>query len=111
MTGVQTCALPISRKVREVTARIRGENTEILNQHRLAGATAAKRRRIVNEQHCDLDGMVANIYDEDVDFNFVTIHLLSHFRDHIRRFKNIQMYSIESGEPNDKTIIKEGYLQ
>src|ERR1700761_218298 len=98
-----------ARKVREVTARIRGENTEILNQHRLAGATAAKRRRIADEQRRDLDGMVADIYDEDVDFTFVKIHLLSHFGDHIRRFGNIQMYCTESRETNHKTMIKEGY--
>ena len=82
---------------------------DVLNQHRLAGATAAKRRRIAGEQCRDLDGMVADIYDEDVDFNFVKIHLLSHFRDHIRRFGNIQMYSTESCKTNHKTMIKEGY--
>ena len=80
-----------ARKVREVTARIRGENGEVLNQHRLAGSTAAKRRRIADEQRHNLDGLVADIYDEDVDFNFVMIHLLSHFRDDIQRFGNIQM--------------------
>ena len=77
------------RKVREVTTRIRGENSEVLNQHRLSSATAAKRRRIADEQRRDLDGIVADIYDEDVDFNFVKIHLLSHFRDHVQRFGNI----------------------
>ena len=97
------------RKVREVTARIRGENSEVLNQQRLSGATAAKRRRIADEQRRDLDGIVADIYDEDVDFNFVKIHLLSHFGDHVRRFGNIQMYSTESGETSHKTMIKEGY--
>src|SRR6202000_2930968 len=98
-----------ARKVREVTARIRGENTEILNQHRLAGAKAAKRCRIADKHRCDLDGFVAYIYDEDVDCNFVKIHLLSHFGDHVRRFGNIQMYSTWSGEKNHKKIIKEGY--
>ena len=81
----------------------------ILNQHRLAGAAAAKRRRIADEQRRNLDGLVADIYDEDVDFNFVKIHLLSHFGDHIRRFGNIQMYLTELGETNHKTIIKKGY--
>ena len=80
-----------ARKVREVTARIRDENSEVLNQHHLAGATAAKRRSIADEQCRDLDEMVADIYNEDVDFNFVKIHLLSHFGDHIRRFGNIQI--------------------
>ena len=97
-------------KVREVTARIAGENSEVLNQHCLVGATAAaKRRRIADEQRGDLDGIVTDIYDQDVDFNFVKIHLLSHFRDNIRRFGNNQMYSTESGETNPKTNIKEGY--
>ena len=95
--------------MREVTARIRGENTKILNQYRLAGATAAKRHLIADEQRRDLDGMIADIYDEDVDFNFVKIHLLSHFGNHIQPFGNIQMYSTESGETNHKTMVKEGY--
>ena len=60
-----------ARKVREVTARIRGKNSEILNQHLLAEATAAKRRRIADKQRRNLDGLVADIYHEDVDFNFV----------------------------------------
>ena len=72
-------------------------------------ATAAQRCRVADEHHRDLNGMVADIYDEDVDFNFVKIHLLSHFGDHIRHFGNIQIYSTESGETNHKTIIKEGY--
>ena len=76
-----------ARKVREVTARILGENSEVLNQYRLAGATAAKRPRIADEQHRNLDGLVADIYDEDIDFNFVKIHRLSHFGDHIHQQK------------------------
>ncbi|KAG0133447.1 hypothetical protein HOY82DRAFT_538187 [Tuber indicum] len=63
------------RKVGEVSTRIRGENSEVFNQHRLSVATAAKRRWIADEQRRDLDGIVADIYDEDVDFNFVKIHL------------------------------------
>ncbi|KAG0131553.1 hypothetical protein HOY82DRAFT_485019, partial [Tuber indicum] len=43
------------------------------------------------------------------DINFVKIHLLSHFGDHVRRFGNIQMYPTESGESNHKTRIHEGY--
>ncbi|KAG0132531.1 hypothetical protein HOY82DRAFT_483919, partial [Tuber indicum] len=46
---------------------------------------------------------------ENVDFNLVKIHLLSHFKDHVWRFGNIQMYSTESGESNHKTMIKVGY--
>jgi len=95
--------------VGEVTTRISGENSEVLNQPRLSGATVAKRRRIADEQPNNLDGIVADIYEEDVDFNFVKIHLLSHFGDHVRHFGNIQMYSTKSGERSHKTMIKEGY--
>ncbi|KAG0644868.1 hypothetical protein HOY80DRAFT_1068221, partial [Tuber brumale] len=66
-------------------------------------------RRIADEQHQELEGVVADIYDEDGDFNFVKIHLPSHFVDHIRHFGNIQMYSTESGETSHKIMIKEGY--
>ena len=33
--------------------------------------------------------MVADIFDEDVNFNFVKIHLFSHFGYHIQHFENI----------------------
>jgi len=95
--------------VREVTTRIWSENSEVLNPHHLSGTTVAKRRGIADEQGWDLDEIVADIYDEDVDFNFVKIHLLCHFGDHVRHFGNIQMYSTESGETSHKTMIKEGY--
>jgi len=32
------------------------------------------------------------------NFNFVKMHLISHFRDHIYMFGNIPMYSTEYGE-------------
>jgi len=96
-------------KVRGVTTRIRCEHSEVLNQYCLSGATVPKRRHIADEQYCDLDGIMADIYDKDVDFNFIKIHLLSHFRDNVPRFGNIQMYSTKLGETSYKTIIKERY--
>jgi len=47
--------------VREVTTRIRSENSEVLKQHRLSVETAAKRGRIADEQRRDLDELVADI--------------------------------------------------
>ena len=96
-------------KIREVTARIQNKNCDVLNQHRLQGLTATQRRRIADEQRQQLEGVVADIYDKDIDFNFVKIHLLSHFADHIRQFGNIQMYSTESGETSHKEMIKKSY--
>ena len=84
---------------------------KVLNQNSLSGATAAKRRCIADEQDCDLDGIMADIYEEEVDFNFVKILLLSYFRDHVQRFGDIQMYSTELGETSYKMMIKEGYCR
>jgi len=44
-------------------------------------------------------------------FNFIKIHLLSHFCDHIRQFGNIPMYSTEFGELAHKTQIKARWRQ
>jgi len=47
------------------------------------------------------------IYTES-HFNFVKIHLLSHFSDHIRQFGNILMYSTEFGELGHMELIQDG---
>jgi len=44
-------------------------------------------------------------------FNFIKMHLLSHFCDHIRQFGNIPMYSTEFGELAHKPQIKAGWRQ
>jgi len=42
------------------------------------------------------------------NFNFVKMHLISQFRDHIYMFGNIPMYSTEYGELAHKEQIKDG---
>jgi len=44
-------------------------------------------------------------------FNFIKMHLLSHFCDHIRQFGNIPMYSMEIGELAHNTRTKEGWCK
>jgi len=48
---------------------------------------------------------------DESHFNFMTMHLLSHFCDHIPQFGNIPMYSTEIGELAHKTQIKDGWRQ
>jgi len=43
--------------------------------------------------------------------NFIKIHLLSHFSDHIHQFGNIPMYSTEFGELAHKEQIKDEWRQ
>ena len=44
-------------------------------------------------------------------FNFIKMHLLSHFWDYRRQFGNIPMYSTDIGELTQKTQIKEAWRQ
>ena len=42
-------------------------------------------------------------------FNFIKMHLISHFRDHICQFGNISMFSTEYGQLTHREQIKDGY--
>ena len=44
-------------------------------------------------------------------FNFIKLHLLSHFCDHIRQFGNIPMYSTKIGELAHEMQIQDGWRQ
>ena len=78
-----------ARKVKLVTSRIQRENSEVLYHNDLVVTTAVQRLLIADVQSRDLDVMVADIYDKDVNFNFIKIHLFSHFGYHIQHFGNI----------------------
>jgi len=69
-------------------------------QHRMRDAE----REEETERRMDL------IFGES-HFNFIKMHLLSYFCDHIRQFGNIPMYSTEFGELAHKTQIKAGWRQ
>jgi len=45
----------------------------------------------------------------ECNFNFIKIHLITHFRDHIYQLGNILMYSTEFGELPHKKHIKNGW--
>ena len=47
-----------------------------------------------------------NLVRGESHFNFITMHVLSHFCAHIREFGNIPMYSTEIGELAHQTKIK-----
>ena len=57
------------------------------------------------------DDLRMDLVRRELHFNFIKMHLLSHFCDHIRQFGNIPMYSTEIGELAHKTQIKDGWRQ
>jgi len=52
-----------------------------------------------------------DVIHRESHFNFIKIHVLSHFSDHIRHFGNIAMYSTEFGELRQRERIKDRWRQ
>jgi len=68
-----------------------------------------QRRRMRDNDLDEEDQLRMDMIHGESHFNFIMIHLLSHFWDHIRQFGNIPMYSTEIGELAHKRQIKEGW--
>jgi len=77
------------------------------------GAAPSQRRRIRDDDRNEENELRMDMIQVNAEshFNFVKMHLLNHFCDHIRQFGNIPMYSTEIGELTHKTQIKEGWRQ
>jgi len=73
-------------------------------------ATSPRHRMRDDDQDQEHELRVDMIHGES-HFNFIKMHLQSHFCDHIRQFRNIPMYSMEIGELAHKTQINKGWRQ
>jgi hypothetical protein len=71
----------------------------------------SKRRRMRDAEREEESERRMDLIFCESHFNFIKMHLLSHFCDHIRQFGNIPMYSTEFGELAHKTQIKAGWRQ
>ena len=71
------------------------------------GVAPSKRRRRLEEDRDEENELRIDKIHTESHFNFVKLHLLSHFSDHIRQFGNIPMYSTEFGELTHKEQIKD----
>src|SRR5205807_6416026 len=81
------------------------------NQHARAppSHSAAKRRRLADEERRQRIDQRADFIQRENHFNFIKMHYLSHFGSHVRRFGSISMYSTDIGELAHKEQLKEGY--
>jgi len=71
--------------------------------------TPAKGRWIRDHDPKEEHQRPMDLIHRELHFNFIKIHLLSHFSGHIRQFGNIPMYSTEFGELAHKEQIKDGW--
>ena len=69
------------------------------------------RRPMRNDNRQEENDHGLDLLRSESHFNFIKMHLLRHFCDHLRQFGNIPMYSTEIGELAHKTQIKDGWRQ
>ena len=67
----------------------------------------SKRRQIRDDDREEEHERRMDLIHRESHFNFIKIHLLSHFSDHICQFGNIPIYSTEFGELAHKEQIKD----
>ena len=101
----------------QVTKRIRAKIDEQRRELRhdrpktREGIAPAERRRMRDAEREEETERRMDLILCESHFNFIKMHLLSHFCDHIRQFGNIPMYSTEFGELAHKTQLKAGWRQ
>ena len=71
--------------------------------------TPCKKRRKMNAWRDYISREIVISTALDADFNFPTIHLMSHWADQIRRYGALQQYSAETHEQAHKTNLKDGW--
>jgi len=69
----------------------------------------SKRHRRLEDDQDEQNPLRMDMIHKESHFNFVQMHLLSHFSDHIRQFGNIPMYSTEFRELAHKEQIQDGW--
>ena len=69
----------------------------------------SQRYRIPDNDSGEKNDQCMELINAKSNFNFVKMHLISHFRDHIYQFSNISIYSTEYGELAYKEQIKVGW--
>ena len=89
-------------------AKIDEERKELQRQRGQTNLRVAsfKRCRVHDKNHKEENDWHMDLIHSESHFNFINMHLLIHFGDHIRQFGNIPMYSTEYGELAHKEQIK-----
>jgi len=97
------------RVTKRTLAKVDEQRREIRHQRTQMSQPVApsKWRRIPDDHLEEEHERRMDLIHHESHFNFIKIHLLSHFSDHIRQFGNIPLYSTEFGELAHKEQIKD----
>ena len=74
-----------------------------------AAGSAPNRRRRLDEARMKRSNQLAELIQRENNFNFIKMHYLNHFEQHVRRFGSVPMYYTDIGELAHKEQIKAGY--
>jgi len=101
------------RVTKRTQAKVDKQRKEIRRQRALIRerVVPSQGRRMRDDDRDEEDELRIDMIYGESHFNFIKMHLLSHFCDHIHWFGNIPMYSTEIGGLAHKTQIKEGWRQ
>ena len=83
----------------------------IANTERTTGAARAapNRRRRLDEARIERANQWAELIQRENHFNFIKMHYLNHFVQHVRCFGSVPMYSTDIGKRVHKEQIKQEY--
>jgi len=92
-------------------AKVDPQRREIRHQRtQMSQPVAPSKRRRIRDDDCEEEHELRmDLIHRESHFNFIKIHLLSHFSDHICQFGNIPIYSTKFGELAHKEQIKDGW--
>ena len=97
------------RESKRTQAKIDEERKELRHQRAQINQRLApsKRRQVRDQDREKENDQSIDLIHSESHFNFIKMHLLIHFSNHIRQFGNIPMYSPEYGELAHKEPIKD----
>ena len=95
---------PMQRKANESRKELRRQRAQMRDR-----VPPSPRRRIHDDDREEENDQRMELIHSESNFNFVKMHVIGHFRDHIYMFGNIPIYSTEYGELGQTEHIKDGW--
>jgi hypothetical protein len=105
----------LGRAGKKAKAKANALRTELVKKRKVDeeinadSGTLSKQRREMNAWRDYICHEIDISKELDADFNFLTIHLMSHWAEQIRRYGALQQYSAERHEQAHKTNLKDGW--
>jgi hypothetical protein len=104
----------LRRAGKKAKAQATALRTELVKKRKVDEETNAETRTLSNKRHkinASRDYISHDIYiykELDVDFNFLKIHMMSHWAEQVRQYGSLQQYSAKIHGQAHKTNLMDG---